>query len=98
MIESEMLVPSVVVFACILQKLVMRLLPALFVVVQGRPSAAEKGETKCVVCEKAISNKDKSVKVEHEGKTVYLCCEGCAEKFLQFLLYIAAFLGNLRLT
>ncbi|MEP9411520.1 MAG: YHS domain-containing protein [Candidatus Brocadia sp.] len=44
-------------------------------------SAAEKSGTKCVVCEKAISNKDKSVKVEHEGKTVYLCCEGCAEKF-----------------
>ncbi len=44
-------------------------------------SAAEKAETKCVVCEKAISNKDKSVKVEHEGKTIYLCCEDCAEKF-----------------
>ncbi|MEP9412022.1 MAG: YHS domain-containing protein [Candidatus Brocadia sp.] len=44
-------------------------------------SAAEKAETKCVACGKAISNKDKAVKVEHEGKTVYLCCEGCAEKF-----------------
>ena len=40
-------------------------------------SAAEKAETKCVACGKAISNKDKAVKVEHEGKTVYLCCEGC---------------------
>ena len=44
-------------------------------------SAAEKAETKCVTCGKAISDKDKSVKVEHEGKTIYLCCEGCAEKF-----------------
>ncbi len=44
-------------------------------------SAAEQGETKCVTCGKAISDKDKSVKVEHEGKTVYLCCEVCAEKF-----------------
>ena len=44
-------------------------------------SAAEKAETKCVACGKAISDKDKSVKVEHEGKTIYLCCEGCAEKF-----------------
>ena len=44
-------------------------------------SAAEKAETKCVACGKAISDKDKAVKVEHGGKTVYLCCEGCAEKF-----------------
>ena len=44
-------------------------------------SAAEKAETKCVACGKAISDKDKSVKVEHEGKTIYLCCEVCAEKF-----------------
>ena len=44
-------------------------------------SADEKAETKCVACGKAISDKDKSVKVEHEGKTIYLCCEGCAEKF-----------------
>jgi YHS domain-containing protein len=44
-------------------------------------SADEKGETKCVACGKAISNKDTAAKVEHEGKTVYLCCEGCAEKF-----------------
>ena len=46
-----------------------------------KASAAEKAETKCVACGKAISDKDKSVKVEHEGKTVYLCCEVCAEKF-----------------
>ena len=44
-------------------------------------SAAEKAETKCVACGKAISDKEKSVKVEHEGKTIYLCCEVCAEKF-----------------
>ena len=44
-------------------------------------SADEKAETKCVACGKAISDKDKSVKVEHEGKTIYLCCEVCAEKF-----------------
>ena len=44
-------------------------------------SADEKAETKCVACGKAISDKDKSVKVEHEGKTMYLCCEVCAEKF-----------------
>lgn len=44
-------------------------------------STAEKAETKCVACGKAMSDKDKAVKVEHEGKTIYLCCEGCAEKF-----------------
>ncbi len=44
-------------------------------------SADEKAETKCVACGKAISDKEKSVKVEHEGKTIYLCCEVCAEKF-----------------
>ena len=44
-------------------------------------SAAEKAETKCVACGKAISDKEKSVKVEHEGKTIYLCCDVCAEKF-----------------
>lgn len=44
-------------------------------------SAAEKAETKCVACGKAISDKEKSVKVEHQGKTIYLCCEVCAEKF-----------------
>jgi len=44
-------------------------------------SADEKAETKCVACGAAITDKEKSVKVEHEGKTVYLCCEGCAEKF-----------------
>jgi len=46
-----------------------------------KASAAEKAETKCVACGKAISDKDKSIKVEHEGKTIYLCCEVCAEKF-----------------
>ena len=46
-----------------------------------KASAAEKVETKCVACGKAISDKDKSVKVEHGGKTFYLCCEVCAEKF-----------------
>ena len=46
-----------------------------------KASAAEKAETKCVACGKAISDKDKSIKVEHEGKTMYLCCEVCAEKF-----------------
>jgi len=44
-------------------------------------STAEKAETKCVACGKAIGDKEKAVKVEHEGKTIYLCCEGCAEKF-----------------
>ena len=44
-------------------------------------SADEKAETKCVACGKAISDKDKSIKVEHEGKAMYLCCEVCAEKF-----------------
>ena len=46
-----------------------------------KASAAEKAETKCVACGKAISDKEKAVKVEHEGKTIYLCCEVCAEKF-----------------
>lgn len=44
-------------------------------------STAEKAETKCVACGKAIGDKDKAIKVEHEGKAIYLCCEGCAEKF-----------------
>ncbi|KKO20179.1 MAG: hypothetical protein DCC43_04365 [Candidatus Brocadia sp.] len=44
-------------------------------------STAEKAETKCVACGKAISDKEKAVKVEHEGKSIYLCCEGCADKF-----------------
>lgn len=44
-------------------------------------SADEKTETKCVACGKPISNKDKAIKVEHEGKAIYLCCAGCAEKF-----------------
>ncbi len=44
-------------------------------------AAAENAETKCLTCEKAISDKCKAVKVEHEGKTFYFCCECCAEKF-----------------
>lgn len=44
-------------------------------------AAAEKAEAKCITCEKAISDKSKAVKVEHEGKTFYFCCECCAEKF-----------------
>lgn len=46
-----------------------------------KASSAEKGETKCVACGAAITDKEKAVKVEHEGKTIYLCCEGCADKF-----------------
>lgn len=48
---------------------------------EKQASTAEKAETKCVACGKAMSDKDKAVKVEHEGKTIYLCCEGCVEKF-----------------
>lgn len=44
-------------------------------------STAVKAETKCVACGKAIGDKEKAVKAEHEGKTIYLCCEGCADKF-----------------
>ncbi|MBE7444723.1 MAG: hypothetical protein HS132_05535 [Planctomycetia bacterium] len=43
-------------------------------------SAAEKTDTKCVVCGKEV-DKDKGVKVECEGKSVTLCCEGCAAAF-----------------
>ena len=43
-------------------------------------AAAEKADTKCVVCGKVIE-KDKGVKVACEGKTVTLCCDGCAEAF-----------------
>ena len=43
-------------------------------------SAAEKSETKCVVCGKVV-DKDKGVKVECEGKTVTLCCNDCAAAF-----------------
>lgn len=44
-------------------------------------STDEKAETKCGACGKAISDKEKAVKLEHEGKAIYLCCEGCAAKF-----------------
>ncbi|MCC6324310.1 MAG: hypothetical protein IT420_01465 [Candidatus Brocadia sp.] len=40
-------------------------------------SAAEKADSKCLVCGKAI-DKDKGVKVECEGKSVTLCCNGCS--------------------
>ena len=43
-------------------------------------SAAEKADTKCVVCGKVV-DKDKGVKVECEGKTVTLCCNDCAAAF-----------------
>lgn len=43
-------------------------------------SAAEKAETKCVVCGKIV-DKDKGVKVECEGKTATLCCNDCATVF-----------------
>ncbi len=44
-------------------------------------AAAEKAETKCITCDKTISDTSKAVKVEHEGKTFYFCCECCAELF-----------------
>lgn len=44
-------------------------------------AADEKAEAKCITCEKAISDKSKAVKVEHEGKTLYFCCENCVAKF-----------------
>lgn len=43
-------------------------------------SAAEKIDTKCVVCGKAV-DKDKGVKVECEGKSITLCCNDCATLF-----------------
>lgn len=43
-------------------------------------TAAEKSDTKCVVCGKAV-DKDKGVKVDCEGKTVTLCCNDCASVF-----------------
>ncbi|GJQ23635.1 MAG: hypothetical protein HRU72_10205 [Planctomycetia bacterium] len=43
-------------------------------------SAAEKSDTKCAVCGKAV-DKDKGVKVTCEGKTVTLCCDSCAAAF-----------------
>jgi len=44
-------------------------------------AADEKAEAKCITCEKAIGDKSKAIKIEHEGKTFYFCCENCAEKF-----------------
>jgi YHS domain-containing protein len=44
-------------------------------------SADEKAEVKCIVCGKGIANKDQSIKVEHKGKTIHLCCESCADTF-----------------
>ena len=43
-------------------------------------SAAEKADTKCLVCGKVV-DKEKGVKVECEGKAVTLCCNDCAAAF-----------------
>ncbi|MDN3514593.1 MAG: YHS domain-containing protein [Candidatus Brocadia sp.] len=44
-------------------------------------TACEKAENKCPACGKVMDSKDKAVKVEHQGKTLSFCCNGCAEKF-----------------
>ena len=44
-------------------------------------TAGEKAENKCPACGKVIESKDKTVNVEHQGKTFSFCCEVCAEKF-----------------
>lgn len=44
-------------------------------------TAGEKSGNKCPACGKVMESKDKTVKVEHQGKTLSFCCEGCAEKF-----------------
>ncbi|MDN3514126.1 MAG: hypothetical protein NG747_06970 [Candidatus Brocadia sp.] len=47
---------------------------------EASAAEAEKANTKCVVCGKAV-DKDKGVKVECEGKKVTLCCNDCAAIF-----------------
>ena len=47
----------------------------------GEPdgSTAALQNTKCPVTDEAV---DPKISTEHDGKTVYFCCEDCVEKFL----------------
>ncbi|MFQ5963153.1 MAG: hypothetical protein ACE5KZ_02605 [Candidatus Scalinduaceae bacterium] len=44
-------------------------------------SAGEKPENGCIVCGKGVDSKGKRVEVEHEGKSIPFCCEGCANAY-----------------
>lgn len=46
----------------------------------GTPATAGKAQTTCPVMGGAV---DKAIFVDHNGKRVYFCCEGCPETFKQ---------------
>jgi YHS domain-containing protein len=46
-----------------------------------QPGAAVDQKTYCPVSGVAFSVKELSVKRELDGKTIYFCCNGCAEYF-----------------
>jgi len=44
-------------------------------------AAAESSGNDCPVCGQAADSKGQQKDVEHDGKTVHLCCEGCASAY-----------------
>lgn len=44
-------------------------------------AAAESSGNDCPVCGQAADSKGQQKDVEHDGKTVHLCCEGCANAY-----------------
>ena len=44
-------------------------------------SASEESVDTCKVCGKAVDSMGKPVEVEEDGKTIRLCCEGCANAY-----------------
>ena len=44
-------------------------------------SADEGSDNTCPVCGQAADSKDQQVDAEHDGKTIHLCCEGCANAY-----------------
>ena len=46
-----------------------------------KTSASEGSDNTCLVCGEALDSEGQQVDVEHDGKTVHLCCEGCANAY-----------------
>lgn len=44
-------------------------------------AAGESSGNDCPVCGQAVDGKGQQKDVEHDGKTVHLCCEGCANAY-----------------
>ena len=44
-------------------------------------SASEESVDTCKVCGKAVDSMGKPVEVEEDGKSIRLCCEGCANAY-----------------